>query len=124
MNKLLIVDDSSTMRKIIMRTLKQAGIVVECALEAANGVEALEHLRTDSEIGLVLCDVNMPDMGGIELVQKLREFRDSDDLPVIMISAEGGDAKRAEALSWGANAYVAKPFTPQAIITTLGPYLD
>ena len=123
MNKLMIVDDSSTMRKIIMRVLRQADIAVESILEAGNGVEALEQIASNPDIELILSDVNMPEMNGIDLVAKVRNDHDSEKMPIIMITTEGGEAMRNKAIENGANGYVCKPFTPETIRTALDPFL-
>ena len=123
MKKLLIVDDSSTMRKIILRVLRQAEIAVETVLEAGNGIEALEQIAASPDVELVLSDINMPGMNGVDLVRKLREDHDAKTLPIVMITTEGGEMMRSKALELGANGYVSKPFTPEAIRTALEPYL-
>jgi two-component system, chemotaxis family, chemotaxis protein CheY len=122
MNKLMIVDDSSTMRKIIMRVLRQADIAVENILEAANGIEALEQLTSHPDLGLILSDVNMPEMNGIDLVKKVRENHDKEALPIIMVTTEGGQNMMDSAIESGANGYVTKPFTPDSIRSALEPY--
>ncbi|MCB9915213.1 MAG: response regulator [Planctomycetes bacterium] len=119
----MIVDDSSTMRKIIMRVLRQAEVAVDSILEASNGVEALEQLVANPDIALILSDVNMPEMNGIDLVKKVRETRAKDALPVIMVTTEGGEAMVTSALESGANGYVTKPFTPDSIRNALEPFL-
>ena len=121
MNKLMIVDDSSTMRKIIMRVLRQADIACESIVEAGNGVEALEALTANPDIELILSDVNMPEMNGIDLVKKVRD--NHTELPIIMITTEGGESMRGKAMENGANGYVCKPFTPETIRTALEPYV-
>jgi len=123
MNKILAVDDSSTMRRIVARILRQSGISVDTILEAANGLEALEQLSANPDVQWVLSDVNMPEMDGIELVRKAREKHNKEELPIIMITTEGGDPMRDQALSSGANGYVAKPFTPEAIGEALSSYV-
>ena len=123
MNKLLIVDDSSTMRKIIMRVLRQAEVHVETILEASNGVEALAQLASNPDVNLILSDVNMPEMNGIDLVRRVRESRAKEQLPIIMVTTEGGDTMRDEALQGGANGYVCKPFTPEIFSEALEPYV-
>lgn len=123
MNKLMIVDDSSTMRKIIKRVLRQAEIAVENILEAGNGVEALEQLTANPDVALILSDVNMPEMNGIDLVKKVREAHQKDALPVIMVTTEGGQAMVDSAMESGANGYVTKPFTPDSIRSALDPFL-
>ena len=123
LSKMLVVDDSATMRKIIMRALRQAGFDLDSVLQASNGVEALHCLESNSAVGLILCDVNMPEMNGIELVRNIRKTHTAEALPIIMITTEGGDAMRNEAMSEGANGYISKPFKSETIVTTLEPYL-
>jgi two-component system chemotaxis response regulator CheY len=123
MNKVLIVDDSSTMRKIIMRVLRQADITVDNVLEAANGVEGMAQLAAHPDVGLVLSDVNMPEMNGIDFVKAIRTTHAKEQLPVIMVSTEGGEAMMESALAQGANGFVCKPFTPESIRTALEEYV-
>ena len=115
MRKVLIVDDSATMRKILMRSLRQAEIKLEEILEAANGVEALAQIASNPEIELILSDINMPEMGGIDLVKNVRETKNADQLPILMVTTEGGSGMVAAAMDSGANGYVTKPFTPEAL---------
>lgn len=122
MNKLLIVDDSSTMRKIMKRVLRQSELEVEGILEACNGLEALEQLTNHPDIVLVLSDLNMPQMGGVDLVKKVRERADTRALPVVMVTSEGSEELAQDALESGANAYVTRPFTPNSIRLALEPY--
>lgn len=119
MNKILIVDDSATMRKIIARVLRQADVAVGAVLEAANGVEGLARLASDPDIALILSDVDMPEMNGAELVAAVRAERDGTSLPVVMISTEGSESTLRSAMARGANAYVTKPFTPDSIRAVL-----
>jgi len=121
MNKLMIVDDSSTMRKIIMRVLRQADIACDSIVEAGNGVEALEALTSNPDVELILSDVNMPEMNGIDLVKNVRDQGKS--IPIIMITTEGGDSMREKAMDNGANGYVCKPFTPETIRSALEPHV-
>ena len=124
MNKLLIVDDSATMRKIILRALRHAGIPPDSMLQAASGVEALEHVAADPGIEMLLCDLNMPEMGGIELVRELRKAHSAADLPIIVVTTEGAKEARDRAIEEGANGYVHKPFTEEALLAALAPYLE
>jgi two-component system chemotaxis response regulator CheY len=123
MKKLMVVDDSSTMRKIIIRVLRQADIAVQTVVEASNGVEALAQLASHPDVQLILSDVNMPEMNGIDLVRKVREKHDAAKLPIVIVTTEGGDVMRQLAMDEGANAYVGKPFTPEIIRSTLEPFL-
>ena len=122
MNKLLIVDDSATMRKIIMRVLRQANLKVDTVLEAANGVEGLEKLTSDPDIQMILSDVNMPEMNGIEFVKAVRTNHEKDALPMVMITTEGSEAMIQIAIDSGANGFVTKPFTPDSIQEALEQY--
>lgn len=123
MNKLLIVDDSTTIRRIILRVLRESELDVDEIVEAANGIEALARLRADRGIGLVLSDVNMPEMNGVDFVRAVRAVYPKERLPVIMLTTESGQAMTLGALDEGANGYVCKPFTPDSIRTALEPYV-
>ncbi len=123
LKKVLIVDDSSTMRKIIARVLRQADIAVEEVLEAADGVEGLQLLASDPDIQLVLSDVNMPVMDGLAFVRAVRAKYAKEDLPMIMVTTEGGKQMMQTALDCGANGYVTKPFTSDTVRGALEDYL-
>ncbi|MCB9604028.1 MAG: response regulator [Sandaracinus sp.] len=115
--KILVVDDSSAMRKIVLRALRQAGFADYATEEAANGAEALEkHAAFGPD--LVLCDWNMPEMNGIELLRELRNRGVAT--PFAFITSENTEAVREEALSAGALGLVTKPFAPEALRATLG----
>jgi two-component system chemotaxis response regulator CheY len=131
--KILVVDDSSTMRKIVIKAARAAaaadGKPEPEFLEAGDGQEALEQVAKHKDIGLVLCDVNMPTMDGITFVRNLRatsrQSRNVGDMvvvedvasnvPVVMVTTEGGLDRVREALAAGANDYVKKPFTPEQL---------
>jgi two-component system, chemotaxis family, chemotaxis protein CheY len=107
----LIVDDSLVMRKIVERTLRQAGIAIGQVIEAGNGSQALDILRHQA-VDLVLSDINMPVMDGLEFVRQLRTVENARGVPVLMISTEGSESHVVEAISCGARGYIRKPFTP------------
>ncbi len=111
---ILIVDDSSAIRKILQRVLRQAEIPVGTVHEAGDGLEAIEMLRT-RPIHLVLSDINMPNMDGIELLAQIRATAAWRDIPVVLITTEGGQTKVMEAAQLGASGYVRKPFTAEQI---------
>lgn len=118
----LLVDDSATMRKIIGRTLRQAGIDFDNIFEAGDGQEALTVLESES-VDIVLSDINMPNMNGIEFLRE-KAGRDAiKDIPVLMISTETGDDIIGEAKSLGAAGSIKKPFTPDKVNEILGPLL-
>ena len=110
----LIVDDSAAIRKILQRVLRQAEVPVGTVYEAGDGVEALEALKKQT-VGLVLSDINMPNMDGLEFLTKVRAEPAWRDLPILMVSTEGTQAKVLEAVERGASGYVRKPFTADQI---------
>lgn len=110
----LIVDDSSVMRKIVERSLRQAGIELSEVMEAGSGVEALAALQSKKP-DLILSDINMPAMNGLEFVKKLQDFENMKDVPVVMITTEASESHVVEALSYGAKGYIRKPFTPDQV---------
>lgn len=112
---LLVVDDSSVMRRIILRSLKEAGITIGEFLEASNGYEGLSHL-VDKKIDVVLCDLNMPEMDGLEFIQRVKELSLPQPVPIILITALATDRRVHEGLNCGARDYILKPFTPEALL--------
>jgi two-component system chemotaxis response regulator CheY len=111
---LLIVDDSLAIRKILQRTLRQAGFSLGNVYEAGDGVEALEVLRTH-KVGLILTDVNMPNMDGLQFLGQVKSNDEWKEIPVFVISTEGGQSKVIEAVRLGAAGYLRKPFTADQI---------
>lgn len=118
----LIVDDSNTMRKIVSRSLRQAGIDFDQILEAGDGQEALDVLAAN-KVDVVLSDINMPNMTGLEFLKAKSEDDAIKEIPVIMISTETGADIIDEAKSYGAKGAIKKPFTPDLINEILGPLL-
>jgi two-component system, chemotaxis family, chemotaxis protein CheY len=110
----LIVDDSSVMRKIVERSLRQAGIELDKVVEAGNGAEALTALRKEA-VDLILCDINMPVMDGLEFVKSLGTVENAKGVPVVMITTKGSENYVVQALSAGARGYIRKPFTPEQV---------
>ncbi len=121
MSKVLIIDDSGVMRKIIQRNIVQAGLLVDQFLEAGDGKEGLEKVGQNNDLNLILCDWNMPNMTGIEFVKALRSS--DKNTPIVMITTEGGESKTEEAKNSGANGYLTKPFTTDQLLRKLGDYL-
>ncbi len=120
---LLVVDDSATMRKIITRTIRKAGLSVDDNIrEAGDGAEALELLQQQPS-DVVLCDINMPGMGGLDFVKAARKLDTCAETKIIMISTESADDLIETVKADGANGYVTKPFTPETIQKELAPYL-
>ena len=110
----LIVDDSAAIRKILHRVLVQAEVPLGTVHEASDGMEALAKLQGE-KVGLILSDINMPNMDGIELLGKLKADHDLKSVPILMITTEGSQAKVLQALELGAAGYVKKPFTAEQI---------
>ncbi len=108
MTNILIVDDSATMRKLIRRALRQAGVDVANVEEASDGAEGFAAFQK-GQFDVVLSDINMPNMNGLEMVSKIREAGESP--PIIMITTEGSDSFVQDAMKRGANGYLKKPFT-------------
>jgi len=115
MQRILIADDSATIRKMVRASL-QALQSAEF-LEAGTGLEAIEQLAV-AAIHLVVLDLNMPDMHGIEVLRFLRQHQQYRDLPVIVLTTRGDDASRETAVAAGATTYITKPFVPQALAAT------
>jgi two-component system, chemotaxis family, chemotaxis protein CheY len=118
----LIVDDSSVMRKIVERSLRQAGIQIGQVFEAGNGLEALAVLN-ERKVNLVLCDINMPGMDGLEFVKQLPGVENAKGVPVVMITTEGSEGHVVQALSAGARGYIRKPFTADQVKDHIIPVL-
>ncbi len=116
--KLLVVDDSSTMRRIIKNTLGRLGHTD--VIEGADGVEGWDALNANPDVDMLITDWNMPEMNGLELVIKVRADERFVDLPIIMVTTEGGKAEVITALKAGVNNYIVKPFTPQVLKEKLG----
>lgn len=108
--RVLIVDDSSVMRKIIERALRQAGIEQLEVHEAATGNEALTFLAA-AQVDLILSDINMPSMDGLELLRQLRARQVAPSVPVVMITTESSEQHVMQAIEAGAKGFLRKPFT-------------
>jgi len=110
----MIVDDSAAIRKILQRVLVQAEVPLGKVLEAGDGQEALNKLK-DESVGLILSDINMPNMDGLALLSALKAQESTKSVPVIMVTTEGGSSRVMEAVNLGAAGYVRKPFTADQI---------
>jgi two-component system chemotaxis response regulator CheY len=116
----LVVEDSPTMRTFVATALEEAGILD--VTEAPSGFAALQALPA-GRFDLVITDVNMPDINGLELVRFVRTHATLAKLPLICISTEGRDRDRHRCLSLGANAFLVKPFSPEALLAEVRRYL-
>ena len=110
----LIVDDSATVRAVIKKTLELAGVEMNELFQAENGKIALEILG-DNWIDLVFADINMPVMGGVEMVDKMSEDGLLKTIPVIIVSTEGSKTRIRELTEKGISAYLRKPFSPEEL---------
>ena len=119
----LVVDDSAAIRKILQRVLRQTGMAIRNIHEAGDGEEALEILKIHRP-ALVLTDINMPKMDGLQFLAALKSSDQWRDIPVVMITTEGGETKVGEAVKLGAAGYVRKPFTADQIKEKLAGILE
>ena len=110
----LVVDDSAAIRKILQRVLTQTNLPLGKVVEASDGREALEAMKQE-KIGLILSDINMPNMDGLQLLGELKANDQWKSVPVLMISTEGSQTKVMEAVQLGARGFVRKPFTADQI---------
>jgi two-component system, chemotaxis family, chemotaxis protein CheY len=110
----LIVDDSSVMRKIVERALRQSGLEALVVHEAGSGSEGLELLKS-KKVDLILSDINMPTMDGLEFLRQLRAQSLAPGVPVVMITTESSEEHVKQAIQAGAQGYIRKPFTPEQV---------
>lgn len=115
---ILIVDDSSLTRVAIKRIIDMVDIDTGEIFESCNGQEALTVLD-ENDIDMVLADLNMPDMGGIELIQKMKESDDLANIPVIVVSTESSTTRVNDLIEDGIKGFLHKPFTPEDFRTIL-----
>ena len=114
----LIVDDSAAIRKILQRVLRQAEVPLGEVFEAGDGVEALKTLDS-KRVDLVLADINMPNMDGLQLLGHIKTTEKWKHVPVVMVTTEGGESKVMSAAKLGAAGYVRKPFSAEQLRQTL-----
>jgi two-component system chemotaxis response regulator CheY len=119
----LVVDDSAAIRKILQRVLRQTGMAIRTIHEAGDGQEALELLKVHRP-ALVLTDINMPKMDGLQFLAAMKASEEWRTIPVVMITTEGGETKVGEAVKLGAAGYVRKPFTADQIKEKLAGILE
>lgn len=113
MKQILIVDDSPTIRRMVRASLARFLQDVEF-LEAASGLEAIERLAVGS-IALIVLDLNMPDMHGLEVLQFVRSHQKYRQVPIMVLTTRGDDVTRSAALAAGATIYLTKPFSPEVL---------
>ncbi|MEO5363649.1 MAG: response regulator [Magnetococcus sp. DMHC-8] len=122
--RVLIVDDSSVMRKIVARGLRQAGFQIDEILEAGHGQEGLDVLQASKPVDLILSDWNMPVMDGLTFIKSVRSGPLAmQAIPIVMVTTEGGESKVEAADAAGANGHIKKPFTPEMLQEVLGKFI-
>jgi two-component system chemotaxis response regulator CheY len=110
----LIVDDSNAMRAVIKKIISMSGFKMDKCLDAGNGREALDKLAHEW-VDVIISDINMPEMNGLELLARLKQDDLYKEIPVIMISTEGSEERMREALDGGAQGFIKKPFLPEEL---------
>lgn len=122
---IMIVDDSETIRAVLERTLGMTKLSIDRVVQAVHGKDALEKLKT-AWVDIVFTDINMPVMGGIELVEKMSADPELKNIPVVIVSTEGSATRIEELKKMGIKGYLRKPFTPEkirdVIVETLGEW--
>ena len=112
MSNILVVDDSPTMRRMVIASLRNLeGVSFD---EASSGLEAIEHLAL-SPVNLMILDLNMPDMHGLEVVSFVRKHSQYHSIPIIVLTTRDDEASRSLAMAAGASTYMTKPFLPHAL---------
>jgi two-component system, chemotaxis family, chemotaxis protein CheY len=122
-SNVLVVDDSAAIRKILQRVLRQTDMAIGAVYEAGDGQQAIEALKANP-VDLVLSDINMPVMDGLQLLAAIKGVPEWRQIPVVMITTEGGETKVGEAVRLGASGYVRKPFTADQIKEKLTGLLE
>uniref|UniRef100_A0A7V4XUR6 Response regulator n=1 Tax=Acidobacterium capsulatum TaxID=33075 RepID=A0A7V4XUR6_9BACT len=121
--KVLIVDDSAVMRKIVERSLRSAGLALAQVLEAGSGKEALEVLQAQA-VDLIFSDINMPEMNGLEFLAQVSAKQLAPGVPIVMITTEGSEEHVVQAVQAGARGYILKPFTAEQIKDRVIPLVE
>ncbi len=114
--KILVVDDSASVRQQVGLALAPVGFEV---VEAVDGVDGLKHIEGDAQLSMVLCDVNMPRMNGLEMLEKLRDTGLRPGLPVLMLTTESQPALLKRAQAAGAKGWIVKPFKANILVATV-----
>ena len=120
MKRILITEDSPTMRSLLVSTIESCGDFE--VLEAANGFDALRLLPRE-QVDLIITDINMPDINGLELISYVRSNPNYQHVPMFIVSTEGREKDREKGLSLGANEYLVKPFDPTVLQELIRRYL-
>ena len=120
---ILIVDDSSIIRNVVKKSIEMSGVDAGEVFEAANGDEALTVLR-EHWVDIVMSDINMPHMNGVELVRRMSEDEEMRDVPVVIISTERSETRMEELRRHGIKGYLTKPFRPEELRDVVNGILE
>lgn len=118
-NSILVVDDSASMRQLVSFAIKEAGYGV---IEAVNGKDALTK-SAGAKMDMIITDLNMPEMDGIELIKQLRGKADYKFTPIVMLTTESQEGKKQEGKSAGASGWIVKPFKPEQLVEVVKKYM-
>ena len=121
-NNVLIVDDSSTIRRMVVKTMRMAGLDIGEVYEASNGIEALAQLA-DHQVAVMIVDINMPTMNGIQLLTRMKSNPRLRYIPIVIASTEGSRQRIEQLERFGASGYIRKPFQPEQLRDVLMPLL-
>jgi two-component system chemotaxis response regulator CheY len=111
--KILVVDDSASVRQQVSNALVQAGFDV---LEAVDGLDGAEKIEAGNDIAMVICDVNMPRLNGLEMLERVKGGGKNPNLPVVMLTTEGQPQMIQKAKGFGAKGWIVKPFKPDLLV--------
>jgi two-component system chemotaxis response regulator CheY len=114
--RVLIVDDSATIRQQVRMALTQAGFEV---VEAVDGEDGVNKIRSDSTLAAVICDINMPKKTGLELIEEIKAGGANSHVPIVMLTTEGQPAMVQRAKAAGAKGWIVKPFKPNLLVAAL-----
>jgi two-component system chemotaxis response regulator CheY len=113
MLKILTIDDSRVMRQMLLSTLSEAG---HAAIQASDGIEGLEALQQAGHVDLIITDINMPRLDGFGFIERARGLREHRATPILVLSTESGEDKKARARSAGASGWIVKPFNADTLL--------
>jgi two-component system chemotaxis response regulator CheY len=114
--KILVIDDSSTVRELVATTLGKAGYTV---IEACDGVDGLDQIGKNEDLSAVICDVNMPRMSGIDMIESVHKEGSRPTLPILMLTTEGQRELIQRAKQSGAKGWIIKPFVPEMLLAAV-----